>query len=480
MSSPYLVNPFNHRGRIDRGPYFAWGCLLLGIKFNVDRLAVWLVFGEPWGIGNYFGGGPHFDATTPERLSLKHSLLVAIALPFLYVGIALSIRRLRAAGLPLWLAALFVVPYLKWLLFAALSLLPSPAVSAEKTAGSGAWSRALDRLVPTEPLGSAVVAVVAAALLGIAGVTLGGDFSATYGWALFAGIPFLIGFVAVQVFSRRERRTLVECVAVAGLACGLAGLGLLLLAVEGLICLAMAVPIVTPLALMGAACGYALQRSPHGDTLHGGAILALPLLLTVDGLSGASAPLLQVTTALDIAAPRETVWQHVVTFSELPSEREWLFRTGIAFPVRATIEGHGVGAVRYCEFSTGPFVEPITVWDEPNLLAFAVTRNPKPMTEWTLYDEIHPPHLEGFLVSERGQFRLIDLGGDRTRLEGTTWYRHHMSPARYWQLWSDFIIHRIHGRVLRHIKTLAEAEAWNISKEAGTNRPVPRSFSEAG
>ena len=32
-----------------------------------------------------------------------------------------------------------------------------------------------------------------------------------------------------------------------------------------------------------------------------------------------------------------------------------------------------------------------------------------------------------------------------------------MWPAFYWRLWSDAIIHRIHLRVLNHIKELAEA-----------------------
>jgi hypothetical protein len=37
-------------------------------------------------------------------------------------------------------------------------------------------------------------------------------------------------------------------------------------------------------------------------------------------------------------------------------------------------------------------------------------------------------------------------------LEGTTWYTNKMRPAAYWQLWSDMAIHRIHLRVLDHIK----------------------------
>jgi hypothetical protein len=34
-----------------------------------------------------------------------------------------------------------------------------------------------------------------------------------------------------------------------------------------------------------------------------------------------------------------------------------------------------------------------------------------------------------------------------------------MWPAPYWRLWSDAIIHTIHARVLKHVKSLAEQEA---------------------
>src|SRR5207245_959328 len=36
------------------------------------------------------------------------------------------------------------------------------------------------------------------------------------------------------------------------------------------------------------------------------------------------------------------------------------------------------------------------------------------------------------------------LPGGRTRLQGTTWYRHRMWPAGYWRLWCDAVVHRIH------------------------------------
>jgi hypothetical protein len=115
--------------------------------------------------------------------------------------------------------------------------------------------------------------------------------------------------------------------------------------------------------------------------------------------------------------------------------------------------------VRYCVFPRGAFVEPITRWDPGATLAFDVTASPPPMTEWSPYRNVHPPHLDGFLRARRGEFRLVALDGGRTRLEGRTWYEIEMGPEAYWQLWSDSMIHRIHMRVLEQIKREAEGSA---------------------
>lgn len=129
----------------------------------------------------------------------------------------------------------------------------------------------------------------------------------------------------------------------------------------------------------------------------------------------------------------------------------------VATSIRARIVGEGVGAVRHCEFTTGAFVEPITAWEPPHRLAFDVASQPPPMHEWSPYRHVHPPHLDGYLRSRRGEFRMIDLGDGRTRLEGSTWYTLDLAPAGYWALWSDGLIHGIHDRVLTHVKALSEA-----------------------
>jgi hypothetical protein len=166
-----------------------------------------------------------------------------------------------------------------------------------------------------------------------------------------------------------------------------------------------------------------------------------------------------VATTIDIDAPPAVVWNNVVEFSELPEPREWYFRLGIACPERARIVGQGVGATRYCEFTTGAFVEPITAWEPPRRLAFDVAAQPEPMFELSPYPNVHPPHLDGALQSRRGEFRLVPLAANRTRLEGRTWYTFEMFPQSYWTLWSDAVIHRIHLRVMGHIKGLSETGA---------------------
>jgi hypothetical protein len=246
---------------------------------------------------------------------------------------------------------------------------------------------------------------------------------------------------------------------VALLATLLLGGFLLALAWEGVICLLMAAPLAVVVSMIGAACGSASARirpsiKPNAPAYM--AVAILPLILMVEAAAHRAAPLYRVDSEIVIDAPAETVWKNVVTFSDIEGQPEWYFRAGIAYPIRARINGRGVGATRTCEFTTGTFIEPIEVWNEPRLLRFGVTANPPPMRELSPYGTINAPHLHGFLVSQRGQFALESLPGGRTRLVGSTWYQHHLWPAEYWRLWSDAIIHRIHLRVLRHIKVLSE------------------------
>jgi uncharacterized protein YndB with AHSA1/START domain len=277
-----------------------------------------------------------------------------------------------------------------------------------------------------------------------------------YGGALFFGTPFVMGMTTAIIYNRKHLRPLGTTIGLALASILFCGAATMLFAIEGLLCLLMAAPIGMALSALGALVGWAMAwQSRRPGTAAAMMVAALPVVTGVEA-QVATPTLREVTTSIEIAAPPEQVWPNVIGFGELDAPPQWFFQLGIAYPMRATIDGEGVGAVRRCEFSTGPFVEPITTWDPPRRLAFDVTSQPPSMTELSPYKRIDAPHLEGYMVSRRGEFRLVPLPGGRTRLEGSTWYTLSIFPEEYWVVWGELLLHAIHGRVLDHIRDLSE------------------------
>jgi hypothetical protein len=263
----------------------------------------------------------------------------------------------------------------------------------------------------------------------------------------------VLGLIAGLIHSARVPRDGVDYALVGMLAGAVAGGIAMIVALEGAICLIMAAPLILPLSALGGATAAALRASAGLATgrLLCAATLAIPALMGGETTQQVEPPLRSVTTSIVVDAPPAQVWRRVVSVEALPPPRELVFRVGIAYPKQATISGHGVGAIRRCTFSTGDFVEPITVWDEPRRLAFDIASQPPPMRELSPWGDVRPPHLDGFLLSERGEFRLTPLSGGRTLLTGTSWYRNRMWPNRYWGAFADYLMHRIHERVLEHV-----------------------------
>ncbi|MES2454925.1 MAG: SRPBCC family protein [Bacteroidota bacterium] len=273
-----------------------------------------------------------------------------------------------------------------------------------------------------------------------------------YGIALFFLIPLLIGFGATTLFY--YKRNVQKSHQAAFLSLLALYICFLFSSVEGLICISMSLPFALLLTWVGSEISYLIRKKVDKPQ-----ILLLILIASIPTTAfvekDTTPELTSVTTSIEIEASPEEVWHNVVEFPELKAPTEFIFQTGIAYPINAVIKGKGVGAVRHCNFTTGSFVEPITVWDQPRLLSFDVLEQPAPMKEISFWD-VDAPHLHDYFVSKRGQFKLIKLANGHTKLEGTTWYYHNIKPAFYWRIWSNYIIHKIHRRVLEHIKANSE------------------------
>lgn len=275
-----------------------------------------------------------------------------------------------------------------------------------------------------------------------------------YGWTVFVIIPILIGFLPPFIVGRLATIKKNEAYRLSFISLLLSIFAMLVFAIEGLICIFMASPILFVFVWLGSYLGFKINNMNNPTN-----ITIIILLISVGSMSFdcANEPsLIPVKTKIIVNSSIENVWKNVVTFDKLEEPKDWIFKTGISYPVNATIEGTGVGAIRYCNFTTGSFIEPITTWNEPNLLQFSVVEQPIPMTEFNPFWDIHPAHLDGYFKSYKGQFKLTKINESQTELEGTTWYKVDITPQLYWKMWSDFIIHRIHKRVLNHIKKESE------------------------
>lgn len=438
---------FTFQDRIDRRTYFLSGLFLVALKYAGDSVLVWTGTGQRWDPFEYQSSmlrlmsGPLKDAPAWALIGL-----IVWSIPFLWIGISMSMRRALDAGITAWVALLFFVPGLKYVLMAVLCLAPSraPQTPAEPP-------RPYEAKLP-----SAMMAMATGTMLGLTTLAFSVFLLDSYGAALFFGMPFIVSFVTAWLFNRRYPSTSSETQQIVLMTISCVGGVTLLTAAEGALCLFMAAPLALGLGVMGGWLGRELalfDREPVRNMIVG--LLALPVAASMEAGDPAT-PLREVRSSVEVNAPPDVVWRNVIAFPPLAPPNEWVFRAGISYPMRAEIRGEGVGAIRYCVFSTGSFVEPITIWEPGKRLSFDVASQPRPMTEWSPYADITPPHLDGYFNSKRGEFRLTALPNGRTRLEGSTWYEMKLQPSVYWSLFGDAFIHRIHGRVLEHIRVNAE------------------------
>jgi hypothetical protein len=432
--------------------YIRAGVALMLLKYAVDAALIYWVTGVVWTPADYLLSLANISSTKASRFTMGLSFtLIVWTIPFVWLGVLLSVRRAKDAGLPVWIVVGFFIPAVNYLLMAVLAGWPStrPLPTAEDYFPR--TDEANQRLVARKGLLAGVSAGLAA---GLGSVVLGVLLINTYGVVMFLMTPFAVGLVSGFAARRVDPRAdlplnVVMCTL------GVVAAAVMVFAIEGLVCLLMAVPIAVPTAVLGGLVGHHMAR----DRRTAGAMSLMLLLVPAGhGIDRAihPTPIREVLTSIEIAAPPDIVWQHVVSFEEIRTPPEWYFRTGLAYPLRAKIEGTGVRAVRHCEFTTGSFIERITAWDRPYRLAFDVVAQPPPLQEWSPYRSVYAPHLDGFFRTTKGEFRLVELAGGRTRLEGRTWYALRMQPQSYWTILADAIVHRIHERVLEHIRSTTE------------------------
>ena len=186
-------------GTVSRQTYALVGLIGFAIKHNIDRVIARDYLYGINGLLNYWA--PLNKAARLAHLSYTEKQflfkLVIVSLPFIYVGVNLTVRRLRDAALPLWLVCLFFTPFVNVLFFLVLCLVPSKHQDPSEEAAPWPHVRPLDRFIPRDKLASILLSIGLTTIIGLVCLSLSTRVLGAYGWSLFIALPFCMGLFAV-------------------------------------------------------------------------------------------------------------------------------------------------------------------------------------------------------------------------------------------------------------------------------------------
>jgi general stress protein CsbA len=307
---------------------------------------------------------------------------------------------------------------------------------------------------------TSIFQVIAGTLAGVGIILLAVLISAlafrAYGWGLFVFTPLVVGFTTGYLVNRNELQTTKTTNGLVLLAAALGCLGLIMFALEGLICLILASPLAALLAIGGGALGRRAARLGKEPTGPLYCVALLPLMFAADAISPPDAVML-TDESIVINAPTSRVWQAVTSDDPIREPPTLVGRLGLAYPERGHLEGNGVGAVRRGYFSTGVAQEKVTDWERDRVLGFVVLHQPPSMSEMSPYRHVNAPHVNGYFETGETRFEIEALGGSKSRLTIRAAHRLQIDPIVYWEPIARWATSSNTRRVLRDLKAKAES-----------------------
>ena len=122
---------FGFEDPVGRKAYLITGAALMGLKYALDAAIVYAVTGFVWSPLAYLS-----PVMTLRIEGFKQAppwlfvVLAVLTLPFMWIGVSMSIRRAVDVGKSAWVGLAFLVPLLNYFVMIGLAALPSKAGAA--------------------------------------------------------------------------------------------------------------------------------------------------------------------------------------------------------------------------------------------------------------------------------------------------------------------------------------------------------------
>ncbi len=403
-----------------------------------------------WWSGRPLVADAMFWAFPIRQLNLLQGLETALAaasfLVCLGTAAALAVLSFRRANWSRrgYAVALFtLVPSIQVLAILIMAVIPK-----------GTVVQASIPVIAVAPARQILLGFVSGMTIIVAGVVISAPTFGAYGWGLLVMTPFLVGLTTGYLVNRGGRRTIAATLGLVAAAGMLGSLALLMLALEGLMCIILILPLAAMAASAGGLIGRLFAGEGHDPAQPFLCVAALPFLFALEAVTPPELPL-TTHTSIDIAAPPPAVWDALVSADPIASDPGVVGMAGLAYPIASHLLGEGVGTIRLGQFSTGTAREQVTRWEPGRALAFRVISQPPTMEEMSPYRQVHAPHLNGYFDTGETRFVLDPLPGGGTRLSITATHVLRIDPALYWGPIARWAIRENVDRVLADIAARA-------------------------
>lgn len=274
--------------------------------------------------------------------------------------------------------------------------------------------------------------------------------------------PLAMGALAVWFAPMTVRMTWSSVLGIGALACLLWLVVVLLLAWDVAICIAMALPIVLPMTLLGSTIVCILaRRGVARQQLHGsilGLLLLAPYVVgPLEQRFPSATTIERVETVITINANAETVWRNIIRVPPIqPQERtlRLYHLAGFPWPEEAAMPVEGMGEVRYARYENGlAFAEPVTAWEPYHTFSFdiqIVEPEKLPMP----FNGIGGPYFNLL----RGQFIIEKLRDNEIQLHLISEHRLTTRFNSYGARWTRFFLNDFQAYILGVVKARAEQQ----------------------
>lgn len=258
-----------------------------------------------------------------------------------------------------------------------------------------------------------------------------------YGWVLFVLLPVVLGLSIGALPGKR--------LAYAGLIITVIVflIGLVILGLEGYICIIMTLPIVLPFMFLGSIITHLVKRYDKLKMPDKAPVLFLPLIIFLFGspiekfIITNKEKVVEVRSEIILPYSNLQVYDAIKSVDTLIAELPFLMKIDLPVPQKCILEKEEVGGLRTCYFSGGKIVERITALEKGKILKMDVIKYELTGRKWLGFKE--------------AIYMFDSLGVNECKMTRITTYTSALRPRIYWEPLEKLGIEQEHEYVFRNL-----------------------------